>query len=85
MPIILPQHAMEALQDMATCFDAANEHTPPITHARLLRDYQRGLSFVQEYLNQPPIIATTEDGKALPPNDAAKPAIPFPPTAPPKE
>ena len=72
---ILPQEAMAALQDMAQCFDSANEHTPPITHARLLKDVQRDLNLVMQYLQQPPFIATNEEGKALPPDQAAKPAI----------
>ena len=85
MPIILPQVAAASLESLSVAINAALEHLQPATKMIVAKEAQAHFNIIKQYLDQPPIVATTEDGKALPPNDAAKPAIPFPPTAPPKE
>lgn len=85
MPIILPQVAAASLESLSVAINAALEHLQPATKMIVAKEAQAHFNIIKQYLDQPPIIATDDDGEALPPNDAAKPGIPFPPPAPPKE
>ena len=75
MPIILPQVAAASLESLSVAINAALEHLQPATKMIVAKEAQAHFNIIKQYLDQPPIIATDDDGEALPPAKAARPAL----------